>query len=105
MLKRIIAILMLSLALPALLLAHGGSHKKVMGTISGVDVAQLHVTTTDGHDTDVPLTSKTVFMKGKKKVAATDAQVGMRVVVELSTDGTAETVRLGKMVSAPAKTH
>jgi len=103
MFKRTIPMLMLLLALPVVLLAHGGSHKKVMGTISKLEVANMQITTTDGHEVDVALTSKTHFMKNKKKAAATDAKVGMRVVVELSTDGTAETVRLGKMTSTPVE--
>jgi len=104
MFKRIIAMLILILALPAVLLGHGGSHKKVMGTISKVEAAKIHITTTDRHDVDVALTSKTHFTKMKKKAAATDAKVGMRVVVELSTDGKAETVHLGKMTATPLKT-
>lgn len=105
MFKKTIWTLMLILTLPAVLTAHGGSHKRVMGTISKVEAANIDITTADGHEVAVALTSKTHFMTHKKKAEAEDAKVGMRVIVELSTDGTAETVRLGKMTSPPPKTH
>lgn len=104
MLRRITSMLSLMLVLPALLLAHSGSHKKVMGTIVRIEVTNIHIRTTDGNDVNVALTSKTSFTKDKRKAEATDARVGMRVVVELSADGTAEAVQLGKIPPTPAAT-
>lgn len=106
MFKKTISILILTCALPALVLAHGGSHKKVTGTISRIESAELHVTTKDGHDTHVVLTSTTSFVNDKKKASRKDAKVGMRVVVELTSDGkNAEKVHLGKMSKVPQKQH
>lgn len=106
MFKKTISILILTWALPAFVLAHGGSHKKVAGTISRIESAKLHVTTKEGHDIQVALTSKTSFVNDKKKASREDAKVGMRVVVELTSDGkTAEKVHLGRMSTAPQKKH
>lgn len=102
MLKRIVSILVVA-ALPVVALAHGGSHKKIMGTISKVEAARLHITTKDGHDSDVTITSNTKFDLNKKASSMKAVQRGMRVVVELSSKGTAEMVHLGKMDSKAVK--
>lgn len=96
MLKRMIAVLVVA-ALPVVALAHSGSHKKVMGTISKIEATRLHITTKDGKDSDVKITSKTKFTLNKKASSLKAAKPGMRVVVELSSKGPAETVHLGKM--------
>lgn len=102
MLKRMIATLMV-IALPVVVFAHGGSHKKVMGTISKIEATKLHITTADSHDSDVALTSKTRFTLNKKASSLKAVKAGMRVVVELSSNGTAEAIHLGKMDPKPAK--
>lgn len=65
MLKRTTAGLLIA-ALPVVALAHGGTHKKVVGTISKVETTKLHITTKDAHDSDVTITSKTKFMLNKR---------------------------------------
>lgn len=102
MLKRIAGILALALLVPTLALAHGGSHKKVIGTVSKVEATKLHVTVKDGHDSDVVFTDKTAFVKNGKKASVKDVVVGSRVVIELTSAGTAEKVTVGK-TTTPAK--
>lgn len=54
----------------------------------------------------MPLTKKTHYSMGKKKVAATDIQVGRRVSVHLGAGGEAVEVRLGpgNIPAAPGHT-
>ncbi|HVT04022.1 MAG TPA: hypothetical protein VHL58_11695 [Thermoanaerobaculia bacterium] len=77
--------------------AHGGTGKKVMGTISKVEATRIHLKLKDGHDSDITLTAKTRFEIGEKTATMKDAVVGRRAVVSLAKDGTAEEVSLGKM--------
>ncbi len=101
MLKRIAAIFFLAVAIPALVLAHGGSHKKVMGTVSKIEAGKFHITMKDGHDSHVPFTPETVFVKNTRRATAKDVMVGSRVVVELTSKGVAEKVTVGKTDKAP----
>ncbi len=100
--KKLLASAVVFLMLPLTVLAHSGSHKKVMGTVSKVEASRLHLTAKDGKDVHVPLTAKTKYLHSGKVVAGTHLTPGMRVVVELSKDGTAELVRIGKSGAAPA---
>jgi hypothetical protein len=99
--KRIAAILILALTIPTLAFAHSGSHRKVMGTISKIEARKFHVSVKDGHDTDVPFTTKTSFVRNGKTVTAKDVVVGSRVVIELTSKGVAEKVTVGKTGKAP----
>ena len=101
MLKRIAAMFLLIIAIPALVLAHSGSHKKVMGTVSKIEAGKFHITIKDGHDSHVPFTLKTTFVKNGKNAAAKDVMIGSRVVVELTSKGVAEKVTIGKTGKAP----
>jgi len=77
--------------------AHGGTGKKVMGTITKVENMKIHLKLKDGHDSDIALTAKTRFEIGEKTATVKDAVAGRRAVVSLAKDGTAEEVSLGKM--------
>lgn len=105
MFKRIAGVLVLIVAIPTVALAHGGSHKKVMGTVSKIEVSKLHVTTNDGHDSDVPFDAKTSFVKNGKKATVKDVAIGSRVVIELTSAGTAEKVTVGKTMTTAPHTH
>ena len=89
---------------PGTLLAHEG-HNHVMGTVTAVDATHVEIKTKDGKSSSVPLTAATKYYKGSKGKAAgaaSDLKVGVRVMIDLEKDGTAEVVRLpaGKMPSA-----
>lgn len=101
MFRKIAVTFMLVVALPALVLAHGGSHKKVMGTVSKIETTKLHIKASDGHDSHVVFTASTAFVKNGKKASVKDVTVGSRVVVELTSKGTAEKVTVGKTGRAP----
>lgn len=95
--KRVLSVVavVLFLAQASSALAHGGSHKKVEGKITKVDAQMLHVAAKGGKETMVELTPETKFMVGKSVGAASDAHVGMRVIVHLMPDGSkAEEVHL-----------
>jgi hypothetical protein len=107
MIKRNIALaLALSLALVAPLLAHGG-YTHVMGTVSAMDATHVEVKTRDGRTVSMKLSDATKFIKSGKAAAASDMQVGERVMVEAKGHGAdleAAEVRLGVMAKpAPAK--
>lgn len=101
MFKRIAGMFILIVAVPMLMLAHSGSHKKVMGTISKIEASKIHIRTKDGHDSHVPFTAKTAFLKNGKKVSLKDVTVGSRVVVDLTSKGAAEKITIGKTEKAP----
>jgi len=101
MFRKIAVTFMLVVALPALVLAHSGSHKKVLGTVSRIEKSKLHIKTSDGRDSHVELNDKTAFVKSGKKASAKDVMPGSRVVVELTTKGAAEKVTIGKTMKAP----
>lgn len=84
--KRFVAIAVLALFASVAAFAHGGSHKKLMGTVTKVDGQMLRIKTKDGQDSHVTLTSKTTYVMSGKAAAATDIKSGMRVVVNLATD-------------------
>lgn len=98
--KKLFAAIVVVLVFPLTLLAHSGSHKKVMGTVSKLETSKLHITAKDGKDVHVPLTAKTKYLHSGKIVARTHLTPGMRVVIELSKDGSAELIRVGKSTSS-----
>jgi hypothetical protein len=52
-----------------------------MGTLSSVQETQFEVKTTDGKMLVFQVNPKTVYQRGKAKVAGTELKVGERVVV------------------------
>lgn len=97
--KNYAAVAVLALFATVSAFAHGGGHKKIMGTITKIDATMIHVKSADGHDNDVKLTAKTRFEIGEKKASFKDAVAGRRAVIAIATDGTAEEVSLGKMTT------
>jgi hypothetical protein len=107
MMKRNVALaLALGLALAAPLLAHGG-YTHVMGTVTAMDATHVEVKTRPGKVVSVKLSDATKYVKSGKAAAASDMQVGERVMVEAKGHGAdleAAEVRLGVMAkAAPAK--
>jgi hypothetical protein len=66
---------------PTTVPAHEGHAHKFMGTLSAVQESQVEVKTTDGKMLVFQVDAKTVYQRGKAKVASTDLKVGERVVV------------------------
>lgn len=73
--------LVVSLMIPATVPAHQGHAHKFMGTLSAVQENQFEVKSTDGKMLVFQVDAKTVYQRGKAKVASTDLKVGERVVV------------------------
>jgi hypothetical protein len=76
-----VATLVLALTVPTTVSAHEGHAHKFMGTLSSVQETQFEVKTTDGKMLVSQVNPKTVYQRGKAKVAGTELKVGERVVV------------------------
>lgn len=87
-----IALAMLALIASPKAAAHGHGH--VMGTVAAVTADHVEVTTQDGKTKSIPITPKTKIVKGTAGVTASDIAPGMRVVVHLAADGSAELLKL-----------
>lgn len=78
---------------------HEGHEHKVMGTIERLAKERLEVKDATGKTVQLVLNDKTVYLKGDKPTAASDLQVGERVVVEFREAAdvrTAVKVRIGE---------
>lgn len=98
--------LLVTCAVPAVSLAHGGHAHKVMGTVSSVDGQNFMVKTTDGKTVMVMMDAKTKITRGKIKVDATSLKVGERIAVEGAEDKTmimATSVQLPALAAVTAK--
>ena len=75
--------------------AHAGHHH-VFGTVKQLTGDALVVHTTTGADATVTLTKSTVYKRGEAAANRADVVPGVRVVIDLTTDGkSAEIVKLG----------
>lgn len=98
--------LLVTLAVPALSLAHEGHAHKVMGTVSSVDGKNFMVKTTDGKTVMVMMDAKTKITRGKAKADAAELKVGERIVAEGAEDHEmimATSVQLGTAPATAAK--
>ena len=91
--------LLVTCAVPAVSLAHGGHAHKVMGTVSSVEGQNFMVKTTDGKTVMVMMDAKTKITRGKIKVDATSLKVGERIVAEGAED---KTMIMATSVQLPA---
>ena len=96
--------LLVTCAVPAVSLAHGGHAHKVMGTVSSVDGQNFTVKTTDGKTVMVMMDAKTKITRGKTKVDATSLKVGERIVAEGAEDKTMIMATSVQLAAAPATT-
>jgi hypothetical protein len=79
--------------------AHEGHEHKVMGTIERLAKERLEVKDAKGKTVGLVLNDETVYLRGDKPTAASDLQVGERVVVgfrEATDVRTAVEVRVGE---------
>lgn len=97
------------LAFPSRSLAHEGH--KVLGTVTAVDAQHLTVEDKTGKTVSIVLTADTKYRKPgaaagapAQAAAATDVQVGRRVVVSVKEDGATMTAR-EVMLGALSKPH
>lgn len=83
-----------ALALSVAAFAHEGHPHRFLGTLSGVQGAQIEVKTTDGKTVAFLLDAKTVIQQGRAKADAKDLKIGERIVVS------ALPVAAGKVMTA-----
>jgi len=91
--------LIVAIAMPSTVFAHGGHPHRFMGTVSAVQDTQIEVETRDGDMVTFALDEKTIYRQGKIKVVGKLPEVGERVVVsamevEQGQTMVAETVQL-----------
>lgn len=91
------AAIVVALAAPTALRAHGGHAHKIMGTVTAVHEKHVEIETKDGRKVTVALTEKTRILKGKAKASATDLEEGALVVVEAEGEKqmTAKSITIG----------
>jgi len=88
--------------------AHEGHAHKVMGTVAALDAARIEVATKEGKKESFVLTKDTKYLKGKQVAAASDVEVGARVVLSVvEKDGkkSVTEVLLGEEVKPAAPPH
>jgi hypothetical protein len=87
--------LVFAFLLAASAFAHAG-HKHVLGFVKQLNGDALLVHTTKGTDATVNLTKATTYKRGDAAATRADLVPGVRVVVDLTTDGkAAESVKIG----------
>ena len=75
--------------------AHAGHHH-VFGTVKQVNGDALLVHTREGTDATISLTKATVYKRGDADAKQADLVPGVRVVIDMTTDGkSAEIVKIG----------
>ena len=95
--------MMIVLALPGSLYAHGGHVHKALGTIASIQGEQVTITTNEGKTLKVVLDKKTTITRGKNKLDATALRVGERLSVDY-TEQTKTMVAQAIKLAAPATT-
>ena len=103
---KIVALLIIVVALVTQALAHEGHTHKVLGTIASVQTNQIEVTGTDGKVLTIVFDAKTAITRGKDKLDATALKFGERVSVDYTQakkTNTAKTIKLGTAAPPPAK--
>jgi hypothetical protein len=77
--------------------AHAGHHHKYLGTVTSIDGDRVAIRTTDEKDVTFVVTAETAYKRGDSDAKRADLGVGVRVAVEMATDGrTAAVVKLPK---------
>jgi len=67
--------------------AHAGHVHKYLGTITSINGDEVVIHTTDAKDVTFVVTKATAFKRGEKDAPRADMAAGMRVSVQLATDG------------------
>lgn len=80
---------------------------RIIGTVAVMKPAQLGVKTKEGRTVYIELTKKTIVLRDKAKVPATELKRGLSVVVDAlgddDSDLTAKQVRIVPAIAAPAR--
>ena len=79
------------------------SHHPVSGIITMVDSKDMEIKSTDGNTVSILVRSGTKYLKGKTRVTASDLSVGIRVEVDVDTEGDRLVAREVRIGTAPAK--
>ena len=94
--RKLIATLLLFVAVAATALAHGGKTHRLMGTVKAVQEDHLTVTTTAGKEASARLNADTKYEKAGKPVDRSALVAGARVSIQLDEDDkTALKVKIG----------
>ena len=83
-------------------LAHDGHKHKIMGTVTALEAAKIDIKTPAGETLSIVVNDKTAIVRGKRKVALADIQVGHRVVVDVGEGETPLTAKGIQVGSAPS---
>jgi len=101
--RTVLAVLAAVLMTSALAFAHGDA-EHVRGTVTSVTDTQIVVLTTTKQTRTIPITDKTMIMKGEAHLAAKDIKAGDRVVVDVDKKSKMATeIKVGVSAAAPAK--
>jgi hypothetical protein len=99
---KLVAAVVVTLALVTPALAHEGHTHKVLGTVAGVQAHQIEVKGTDGKVLTIVLDAKTAITRGKDKLDAAALKVGERVSVDYTQAKNTNTAKAIKLGTAPA---
>jgi len=99
---KLVAAVVITLALVAPVRAHEGHTHKVLGTVASVQANQIEVKGTDGKVLSIVLDAKTAITRGKDKLDAAALKVGERVSVDYTQAKNANTAKTIKLGTAPA---
>ena len=93
---KLVATLLLFVAVAAAALAHGGKTHRLMGTVKALHENHLTVTTTDGKEATANLTAETKYEKAGQPADRSALVEGARVSIQLDEDDkTALKVKIG----------
>ena len=88
-----VPVLLIALALPLQVMAHGGHTHKVMGTVTAVDSGSVELETVDGEQVSAHLSDETKYFKGDAAATFADLKVGIRAVLSLADEDGKKTAR------------
>lgn len=102
--KKLLTILMLTLAVAAPGYAHDGHDHKIMGMVTTIQNGQLQVKATTGQMSTLVLNDKTKVVMGKMAHKVADIKVGDRVVVTATDmkDKSGKTTLVAKQIALAA---
>ena len=99
---KLVAAVVVTVALVTPALAHEGHTHKVLGTVASVQASQIEVKGTDGKVLAIVVDAKTAITRGKEKLDATALKVGERVSVDYMQDKSMNMATAVKLGTAPA---
>ena len=101
--RTVLAVLAAFVITSALVFAHGDA-EHVRGTVTSVTDSQIVVQTTTKQTRTIPITDKTMIMKGETHLTAKDIKAGDRVVIDVDKKSKMATeIKVGVSTAAPAK--